>query len=506
MNCLRWRHCFVFAVLTMASVGTANASKAHHSIQSASPAVKAEGKILDECDAVDRSDECYVLVDASSKEAKAVLVHNLAHVKIVVQGEPFATCSISGENRAAEKQETPFASVITSVGGLGLTFPFAVMNAPLSGAASANLKAEIHIRGLKESPTLAVAAPDDERNGISSALDRAVAIEERINSALKQIQKKYEETSKAANDELAVTFKTDDELKIHVKNAASLLSGELDSADSIVSLYQLLEQLRALNRRVRVYEDTHPNANQDWLAQVEMRMDQLNSAKERLQETEKLLSSARDGLRGLRDYLAPNKFSLQQEIALVPDQNSSTTGNLTCVDDQSKASWGQDVPLSITYDELPRWSFSAGVLFSSLGRLQYGIRPQATTPPVSPQTATNVINKTDRSSFQIIPFSFMNYRLKDWVWKEHQFTFGVAGGLGVNPNNGDNQAEFFEGGSLSIGSVSFYLGCHNGRRQRLGNGFTLNETVDPAVTNLPINHIWWNQPAIGVSYRIPLGG
>ena len=144
-----------------------------------------------------------------------------------------------GREPRGRKKETPFASVITSVGGLGLTFPFAVMNAPLSGAASANLKAEIHIRGLKESPTLAVAAPDDERNGISSALDRAVAIEERINSALKQIQKKYEETSKAANDELAVTFKTDDELKIHVKNAASLLSGELDSADSIVSLYQL---------------------------------------------------------------------------------------------------------------------------------------------------------------------------------------------------------------------------------------------------------------------------
>ncbi len=237
-------------------------------------------------------------------------------------------------------------------------------------------------------------------------------------------------------------------------------------------------------------------------------MDKFNGIKDKYVEAEKLLQSARDELRGLLEYLLSKQFALSQTIELVPDKNSTTSGTLTCADDQTKASWGQDVPLTITYDELPHWSVTAGVLFSSLGRLQYGIRPQATNPPptTGPQTGTSKIVETDRSKFQVIPFSFANFRVKDWVWKQHQFVFGLSGGLGGNANNGDTQAEFFEGGALSIGNVSLYFGIHNGRRQRVGGGFGVNQTVDPStVTTLPINHIWWNQPAIGISYRIPLG-
>ncbi len=224
-----------------------------------------------------------------------------------------------------------------------------------------------------------------------------------------------------------------------------------------------------------------------------------------LQKSIDQLAIARDALRAVAKSLEPS-----QSIPVLTGANSTLSGNVTCIDDPTQKPWDQDVPVTIDFEELPRWNAAVGLLVSSLGRLQYDLVP--TNPHQVPATSTTpasfaadtIIGQKARSPVQLVPFTLVNFRTGDFVKWNKQFTWGPAFGIGVNPNNGDTQAEYFEGAYLAIGPVSFFAGIHNGRRQRIQSPFYPNEVVDTAILTVPLTHVWWNQPAIGISYQLPL--
>lgn len=503
------------------------ASKSRHAIR-ATPNGLAASPSLTPCDAVKREHECRLTIDGVKKQSTAVLVHNNAKVTVHVNNKPpFSTCSISAESRTAEKPDSSISTVLTLAGGLGTTLGGTALKTMVTGGAPGTKKEEWCTSEITTPkplptpsplpsptplPTPAAAPRGKEAHDIAETLSLVNNEENNKQAELEQTRDAYSNLSMNVAGYLnpGKPFCSDKVVNEGVTRAIRDIEGELGKNSDFPSLDAIDDQLSSVQRAILGYANAHPE-DIEWNGHFQHWLRTLSGEESLYAEQAKRLGAARTQLWAMHDYLRSKDFHISQDIALVPDQNSVTTGNLTCVDDQSKTAWDQDVPLTVTYDELPRWSFSAGVLFSSQGRLQFGIRPSAATVPAPPPSPTPTpvkgnatVLKTDSSSFQVVPFSFASIRLWDWVMHHQQFSLGLAGGLGVNPNNGDNQAEFFEGLSVTWKNVSFYAGSHNARQQILGGNFALNEVVDPqTVGSLPINHDWVHKFAGGISYRIP---
>ena len=82
-------------------------------------------------------------------------------------------------------------------------------------------------------------------------------------------------------------------------------------------------------------------------------------------------------------------------------------------------------------------------------------------------------------------------------------SFGLAGGLALNPKNGSATAELFLGLSLGFQRFSVLFGNHFGRFQEFTEQYKVGDTV-PSGTNPPTYRRWTNHPALGLAYRIPI--
>lgn len=83
-------------------------------------------------------------------------------------------------------------------------------------------------------------------------------------------------------------------------------------------------------------------------------------------------------------------------------------------------------------------------------------------------------------------------------------SFGLAVGTGPNNASGSTEAEFFEGASFAIQRVSFVFEFHDGRVEKIGGGYGLNQPL-PAAGYVPsITRYFSVRPAFSITYRIPL--
>ena len=81
------------------------------------------------------------------------------------------------------------------------------------------------------------------------------------------------------------------------------------------------------------------------------------------------------------------------------------------------------------------------------------------------------------------------------MWTAH-----LTAGMGINPNNGANQPEFFLGLALGFNRFLIHPGVHFGRMQSLGGGFTPGTAVGSGITP-PINWSYHAAFSIGFSVR-----
>lgn len=123
-----------------------------------------------------------------------------------------------------------------------------------------------------------------------------------------------------------------------------------------------------------------------------------------------------------------------------------------------------------------------------------------TQPTNGTPTFRATFAETDRANSQIVPFSFFNVYLTG----TRRMNLNLTGGIGVNPNNGANQPEFFLGGALGLNNAYVQVGGHVGRWQELGNGFLIGETVPASFPGVPIERRYTMRLGIGISYRLPL--
>jgi hypothetical protein len=198
--------------------------------------------------------------------------------------------------------------------------------------------------------------------------------------------------------------------------------------------------------------------------------------------------------------------SLSQDIYLGPDYGATDTGSINCVNDAAPTQATTDaITFSVLYQNIPRVTVSAGLLTTFLPKTIIGVQEVAG----SSNAPTNYFKVTDSSRAQVFPMAFFNLRtfgplLTTWPGQpENELVIAnsVGAGIGINPNTGTNQAEFFVGDAVSFGRVYIHLGAHFGRTESLGGGFQLN-TPTNGLTSAPIN---WNYHvgfSIGLSVRL----
>jgi hypothetical protein len=195
--------------------------------------------------------------------------------------------------------------------------------------------------------------------------------------------------------------------------------------------------------------------------------------------------------------------SFTQTFTFVLDRNAKVSGTVSCVSRLSSDSTMDPVSYSIVYQDLPRFSLSAGLLVSTLDRHSYSVEAQADSTVTSAGQLKYKIADAS-SALQAVPFSFVHYRVYAWRPRSlRDITLNGAGGIGVNPNGGTNEVELGFGPSIGIGNVFLEAGVHYGRPSVLGGGFRTGDTVFKDLP-LPVTRAWTTGFAFSILYRIPL--
>ncbi len=199
---------------------------------------------------------------------------------------------------------------------------------------------------------------------------------------------------------------------------------------------------------------------------------------------------------------------LTQDIVLGPDYGATDSGTISCSTDTSPAQPTTDsINYSILFQNVPAFTVSAGLLTTFLGKREIG-----TTTKLNPDgTSSTYFAITDFARASVFPMAYVNYRilrplLTAWPGQrenELQITNSLSAGIGVNPNTGTNQVEFFAGDAIGFGRALLHFGAHIGRTENLGGGFQLNTQVPSMYSAAPpINWGYHATFSIGLSVRI----
>jgi hypothetical protein len=224
-----------------------------------------------------------------------------------------------------------------------------------------------------------------------------------------------------------------------------------------------------------------------------------------LEDQSNIVKSTFGQIKDIQLTSAPNpKVGLIQDLLLAQDRNVKVTQSVSCVSLLDKTKVTLDpVPISVTYQNVPRLTFSVGPVLSTLNKRQIGTSLVKTgTDDKGAATLKTTIAVTDQAAAQVVPFSFLNFKLYDRPWASRTFTFNLSGGVGVNPNSGTKEPEFFSGVAFGLDRMLVHLGMHTGRLQQLGGGFQIGDTVPDKTSGLPINRSYENRFAVALSFRI----
>jgi len=366
----------------------------------------------------------------------------------------------------------------------------------------------------------AVDGPDDSARRINAALDSLQRNVDASAQELGTIQGEYKEAGNRISNFVAC-IKTEDNSDICSNTAIFIsertklqvkLATQLDTRIPVIESaeLELASVKKLLQERIKTSSPSPTQAEQAWLDNVNLRLNCLGKHIAFLRETIESLKTSRSELErftALLDThiaLFPDNTNgrLTTYRAVLPeDNNAKVSGTVTCTNFFTKQVSVDPIPFTVTYHDIPFASVTMGVLFTTLNKREIGTSPVRTgTAADGTPTFRNTFAETDHAANQIVPFSFFNVYLSGTRRLNLNFTSGV----GINPNNGSNQAEFFVGGAIGFKNVYVQFGGHIGRWQELGGGFVLGETVPADFPGAPIERRYTMRPAIGISYRLPL--
>jgi hypothetical protein len=419
---------------------------------------------------------------------KPVRVNNGTVVTVAGSKSPISACTVATKREELKPEPNPIGQFLKLLAGA----------APIPSALADD-----------ECPAPAgVPVPDDdEARRIEAALANIRANLNQSHTEVTQARTQHEATATTVNRftncrgadgvaNICADAATFDMRKTEVR---SEVVGRLNSPLPVVESVAL--QIDSL-KKVLAERYKAPRAGEEtWLAGVNSRLDCFAKHVAALSQSLAALKTVRAELETFSKLLDDHQTSLTYSKVLPEDNDAKVSGTVTCTNFFTKQVAVEAIPFTVTYQNIPRASVTAGVLFSTLDKRVVGTQAERTgTAADGTPTFRTAFADTDRSSNQLVPFSFFNVYLSG----TRRMNLNLTGGVGVNPNNGKNQAEFFLGGAVGFNNVYIQFGGHIGRWQELGGGFRLGETVPDEFPGVPIERRYTMRPAIGLSYRIPL--
>jgi hypothetical protein len=309
-----------------------------------------------------------------------------------------------------------------------------------------------------------------------------------------------------------------DFIQAHIDELRTRLQALVDKSEP--SIADLKAELDAVSRSLGAYHQTHDGeANSAaWLITVNDRMNVLAGMAARDEDYISDILTIRSNLKQALAQFPTTKpypdFTVQ-DLTIPKFVNNNVAVSVSCKDSVTQAANPTTVTFTAYYTRLPWLDISSGPLFSLLGRHQVGVISQSASQAASMSNPNGTFGVTDQSSFQVIPMAFVEIhtrgfkcpwaKLKD-VERPFGYVCSVGMVVGTGPNNasGSTEAEFFEGASFAIQRVSFLFGFHDGRVQKIGGGFGLNEAV-PSMGYTPLIERYFSvRPAFGITYRLPI--
>jgi hypothetical protein len=286
-------------------------------------------------------------------------------------------------------------------------------------------------------------------------------------------------------------------------NAKTKITGQVEKvlADPLAVMDSLELELATLKKALTDgYKKTGAAGEAAWITDVSNRLDCNAKTVNQIKKELASLQSSRELFESFLKLLGLHETKNTYERELIADANAKVTGTVACTNYFTKQSSFDPIPFTIMYQGYSRHALSAGILFTTLNKRQIGLNSVRTgTAADGTSTSQLTFTETDKADAQIVPFSFYTYRF----WGDRKFSLNGSGGVGVNPNNGATQVEYFFGGAVGFHNVFLQLGGHVGRWQELGGGFNLGDVV-PAAIPVPIERRYTIRPAVGVSYKLPL--
>jgi hypothetical protein len=489
------------------------------------------------------------------KDITVHLGHDGRGVVVLWHSSPFAACSLTTTPGPLARDLSPnISAALTSMAGLG-----AIPQAVLAGeSVNANMlisAASQPVQALNEQQRGQLVDIQKDEDAITSNLRDFATLAAPYDSLNPENAPADVDAIRKA---ISYSYTDDDAARKAVDNiyasASKYLARPLPDAKSPLALAAKLDAIRT---GVTKLQNTYP-ANQI-NGFVDSANEQIAIAANRLARAQRpetavlvtYLNDATTKVQKLIDFISdwraqdlertnrgnPTDASVQAlPIALYSE--SKVAVQVKCTDPVTAAPLFDAIQFNAYFQSPPIFDISTGLLISTVHGRQAATQtpfgnPASTSCPATATTTANcpvvVINQT-RPQFMPGVFGelhFWNFklpgvhepaddngkppgRIPTWMSENaprHPFgyvgSFGLAGGLLVNPNNGTTQAEFFEGISFGIQRFVFLIGNHTGRSQNLTNGYYLGQQVASGTTPTTVRN-WSNGLAFGITYRIPL--
>lgn len=439
-------------------------------------------------------------------------------VTLVVKRSPVNTCTLTMKREELKPEPNPLAQFLKVITGLGVIPLFK------SNDAGTDVPEEIckDVPAVNPPSSPDVARIEAEIKYLLETLKRSVGELDATRAKYKTLNDKIGDFTGCKNDICdTITVDGKEVVKPEFNTAKNNLKNAVDVElkNEVPSIESAELQMSTLKKAIAEgYKKTNDPAEEAWVRSVNQRLDCLARNLEPIRKKRESLAAARIELERFRDLLNAHQSKVADERRLIADNDAKVTGTITCTNyftkqvatelvTRSGNAGGEQsvsiepIPFTVTYQNPPRGSVSAGLLFTTLDKRQIGIQPVRTgTAADGTSTFRLTFAETDRADGQLVPFTFYNHR----IWGSRKFSLNGSGGVGVNPNNGATQVEFFFGGSLGFNNFFLQLGGHVGRWQELGGGFTLGDTVTASPPVVPIERRYTVRPSIGVSYKLPL--
>lgn len=332
--------------------------------------------------------------------------------------------------------------------------------------------------------------------------------------------------TKSANEIDRSKTTIDKELKPLVKEVGAFIANPpRNNSDFTARIGDLIERLEvyedhkpetlvyyqarynSIHEQVKMISDPLAADILSHLDYVATQLDQLKDNYEAMNTSYSLLKTVHATLKDTRDAITQGKNPFIKDLPLLPYTQQLASTSVTCSSIITKKPTTQPIPIALSYQSKPRLSVSVGPLLSTTAKQKLG------TTPISTGSGSfkSVFAVVDHAGVQIIPFAFLNYRIAEFGGNgsslSRPFSFNFSAGIGVNPNSGTNEVEYFIGPSIGFKKKFFVqFGDHIGRFQKeFSGGFNIGDTVPASFpASLPIRKVYKHGFGAAISYKLPL--